>query len=134
MPLDKLKSFLSVTFQLEITALDLLTLGAKECLKSRKVNSVDVSIILTGTAPGDVKQSKQNKTFSSMGVLKGLVSSLMQLQKDSCPLPAFSVHSDENPILTCSKNCIYSYLPSELSLTAFPSEFLSILSYFHLKL
>ena len=43
----------------------------------------------TGTVSGDVKQSKQHKTISFMGALRGLVSSPMQLQKDSPPSSRF---------------------------------------------
>ena len=48
-----------------------------------QLKEVTINTILTGTVSGDVKQSKQHKTISFMGALRGLVSSPMQLQKDS---------------------------------------------------
>ena len=45
--------------------------------------------ILTGTVSGDVKQRKQHRTITFVGALRGLVSSLMRLQKYSPPSSSF---------------------------------------------
>ena len=55
----------------------------------KQIRITHISSILTGTVSGDVKQSKQHKTISFMGALRGLVSSPMQLQKDSLPSSSF---------------------------------------------
>ena len=48
------------------------------------------------------------QTISFMGALRDQCPVPCNYRQTVCPLPAFSVHSEENPVLACSKDRIYS--------------------------